>query len=425
LGARVDRLFPVSADLGPLAAVLEKAGRADPLERASAAEMGRALVQVASSMPRPAPLPIVLSDSTGEVVVSKSDVDPRPEISRVTGSVQGGGETSIPPSVADDPAVGDPEVVVPETSPDVEGRPLVGRWILAALAVLVLLIGGLFLYRTLRDDSDPVPDLTGLDEGSATNAVTEFGWQIVTLEEFSEEIQVGQVVRTEPAAGEDLESGETLTLVISSGPPPVPLPDVVGLDSSSALEVLDGAGLQTNFRETFSEDLEVGLVVRWEVPEQPSLTTGDEVMKGTSVDVFVSQGPEPRTVPNLIGQTYEAATAALDEIRLVIARDEDQFFPDIPIGAIGFQVPAAGEKADRDSQVRVVVSKGQDLVAVPSIRRMNVDQIKVALTNAGLTVAGVTGTPRGTPVALLINGQVVTSGQLVSRGSPVVIAYYR
>ena len=44
LSARVGRLMPVSADLGPLASVLERAGRPEPDERSTAAELGRALV---------------------------------------------------------------------------------------------------------------------------------------------------------------------------------------------------------------------------------------------------------------------------------------------------------------------------------------------------------------------------------------------
>ena len=59
LANRVDRLMPVSADLGPLAAVLERAGRPEPEDRWTAAEFGRALVQAAEKPPRPAPLPLL------------------------------------------------------------------------------------------------------------------------------------------------------------------------------------------------------------------------------------------------------------------------------------------------------------------------------------------------------------------------------
>ena len=61
LSARVGRLMPVSADLGPLAAVLERAGRPEPSERSTAAELGRGLVRVAENLPRPAPIPILVS----------------------------------------------------------------------------------------------------------------------------------------------------------------------------------------------------------------------------------------------------------------------------------------------------------------------------------------------------------------------------
>ena len=53
LSARVGRLMPASADLGQLASVLEKAGRPDPADRSTAAELGRSLVR-AAGVPSPA-----------------------------------------------------------------------------------------------------------------------------------------------------------------------------------------------------------------------------------------------------------------------------------------------------------------------------------------------------------------------------------
>lgn len=61
LSARIGKLMPVSADLGPLASVLERAGRPEAGERASASQFGRALVRTAERMPRPTPIPILAS----------------------------------------------------------------------------------------------------------------------------------------------------------------------------------------------------------------------------------------------------------------------------------------------------------------------------------------------------------------------------
>ena len=61
LSARIGKLMPVSADLGPLASVLERAGRPEPADRSSAAEFGRGLVKAAEKLPRPTPIPIVVA----------------------------------------------------------------------------------------------------------------------------------------------------------------------------------------------------------------------------------------------------------------------------------------------------------------------------------------------------------------------------
>ena len=59
LALRVGKLMPVSADLGSLAAVLERAGRPDSEDRSTAAEFGRGLVQAAQKLPRPEPIPLI------------------------------------------------------------------------------------------------------------------------------------------------------------------------------------------------------------------------------------------------------------------------------------------------------------------------------------------------------------------------------
>jgi tRNA A-37 threonylcarbamoyl transferase component Bud32 len=65
---RLDKLMPVSADLGPLAPVVERAGRPDPEERFESGELSKALVLTAERLPRPQPLPLVptLPDAPGE-----------------------------------------------------------------------------------------------------------------------------------------------------------------------------------------------------------------------------------------------------------------------------------------------------------------------------------------------------------------------
>jgi len=282
------------------------------------------------------------------------------------------------------------------------------------------------LFKVIQKDSYEVPVLTGVDLGEATNLVTEYDWTIVEVEEASEDVPAGAIVRTDPEAGRKLQSGKSITFVVSTGPPPVPLPELNALDVTAATTALTEAGLVLGVQTPeFSEDVPVGLVIRWAVALQPNLVAGQEVIKGTSVDIVVSQGPAPRVVPDLRGLSIDAATAALNDLQLIINRADDEFSNDVPLGGVTTQSPVAGESLPKGSSVTVAVSKGPDLVAMPNLATLtNLDAVKAAITNAGLTVGNVTGRVRGAPIAATVGGQLVATGQLLPRGSVVDIVYY-
>jgi serine/threonine-protein kinase len=418
LSVRVDKLFPVSADLGGLAAVLDKAGRSDPLERASAAEMGRALVQVGPTLPRPTQIPIVSSavlggqsedDRTGDLTKPREFNELSDDSQSFVTSTH---ETM---TIRDDAA--DIDVVTEE-------NPLIGRWIVAAVAVFALIVGGYFLFSALQKESNPIPDLIGVDQGEATNLVTEFKWDIVIVEEANEELPVGAVIRTDPETGKKLEVGKTLTFVVSTGPPPVPLPELNGLDSATALTALTNGGLMLGVETPeYSEDIPAGVIVRWAVASQPTLIAGQEVIKGTAVDTFVSQGPAPRVVPDLTGMSIDSATAALTDIQLSINRGDDQFST-VAAGGIATQSPAAGESLARGTAVTVAISKGPDLVAVPQLLTLRFDKVGPAVVNAGFVLGTVSGNTRGFPIAIYVAGQPVAVGQLLPRGTALDLIYY-
>jgi serine/threonine-protein kinase len=420
LSARVDKLFPVSADLGGLATVLDKSGRSDPLERASAAEMGRALVQAGPTLPRPTQIQIV--SSAAFVVQSEEDrtgdlTQPR-EFNELSDDSQSFiGSTTETMTIRDE---ADGAAGLVET----EEKPLIGRWIVAAVAVLALIVGGYFLFSALQKESNPIPDLIGLDQGEATNLVTEFKWDIVIVEEANEELPVGAVIRTDPEIGKKLETGKVLTFVVSTGPPPVPLPELNGLDAASALAALSANGLVVGVETPeYSEDVPTGVIIRWAVASQPTLVAGQEVIKGTAVDTFVSQGPAPRVVPDLTGMSIESATTALTDIQLTINRGDDQFST-VAAGGVATQSPAAGESLARGTAVTVAISKGPDLVAVPQLGTLKFDKVGPALEAAGFVLGTVSGNTGGFPIAIFSAGQPVAVGQLLPRGTVLDVLYY-
>jgi eukaryotic-like serine/threonine-protein kinase len=420
LSNRIGRLMPVSADLGPLAAVLERAGRPLPGDRYSAAEFGRALMQAAEKLPRPAAIQLPNSGLSGDA----SGAVPRPPVPP---------EPAQPESVAVAPApvgqVPSGEALAPARNAATQAgdEPVMAkrrgwwRWALP-LVVLLAAAGGGAAYLATRTHSHPVPHLAGLTEAEALNQISGLGWDPVSTEEASDDVPAGTVIRTSPAEATVLAEGKPFQLVVSSGPAPRPLPDLVGQTVDQATASLSALGLVLQQGDpAFDETIPAGTVISWMVADQPSLRAGDTVTPGTTITVVLSAGPQPRVVPNLTGMTIDQATAALVAQGLVLAQLDPEFSDAAPAGVIGRQDPAADSTVDRGVTVSVAVSKGQDLVVVTPLAGLTLQGATDTLAAAGLAVGVVGGTPDGVLVAATYQGVDVAVGQQLPRGAAIDI----
>ncbi|MEZ3160894.1 Stk1 family PASTA domain-containing Ser/Thr kinase [Microbacterium sp. BWT-B31] len=96
----------------------------------------------------------------------------------------------------------------------------------------------------------PIPDVTGQSEGSARSDLEKLDLVVAdpSPTEASETVDKGEVIRV--IGREDggwLRPGDTVTLVVSSGPPLFPIPDVRDLTRNEAIETLEDAGFQVDY----------------------------------------------------------------------------------------------------------------------------------------------------------------------------------
>lgn len=422
LAARVGKLLPVSANLGPIAAPIERAGRPEAAERCSALEFGQALAQIADKLPMPLPIEAVAA-KTFEQVIAKQEADNTAEVLRLeaaraaalAGASVVGGETG---SLAVTETSGDEPLVVGTPVP-APGRARL--WIL--LAVVALAVSGVVAYQLIVNPTHVVPDVVGLSEGEARNSVAAFGWTIVVAAERSDDIAQGNVVRTEPVAGTKLEEGQDFTIFISEGPTLSPLPDVVGLSVQDATDQLTALGLVVTTTEAGSEDVPVGNVISWIVPDQPALVTGDKVLKGTSVELSVSSGPALREVPLIVGMTLEQATALANDLRLVLVAGEPALTNAAAKDLIGAQAPVPGTQVARDSILMYSISLGPDLVKLPNIVGNNYVTAEKRLLEAGFVVGKVTGKKSFRMRSASSNGERVNNGDMLPRGAVIDLTF--
>ena len=166
-----------------------------------------------------------------------------------------------------------------------------------------------------------------------------------------------------------------------------------------------------------------GVIVSWSVPAAPTLTAGATVTKGTTVQVVASAGPAPRAVPDLTNLTVADATAALQTLGLVYAQVADEFSNTIAVGSVIRQDLPPGSEAARGATVTVAVSKGPDLVAMPSLAGLDYNGIAAAIQGAGLAVGAVKGDTTQALQSATVNGSPVIDAQQILRGTPIDLTF--
>lgn len=407
LANRAGKLLPVSADIGPIAAPLEKAARPEPGDRSTAIECGQAFAQLAGKMPPPEPIEALEAQSFRETISQRRDTVTLP----VT-----------PREVSDTPAVETPITVdVAVVTEPRERRRYRRLW--SAVAGVAVVVTSVLVWQVLSVASYEVPNLIGVAEGEARNSISPFGWTVLIQAERSDDVELGVIIRTEPSAGESLRSGAEITLVVSEGATLAVLPEVTGLPSEEAKSILVASGLVVNEVLRDDDSVPVGRVVSWIVTEQPSLVAGSEVLRGTQVAIVVSGGPVLRSVPNLIGLDESAVQEQLAAVQLVGQRNDDVFSGDIPVGLVASQDPRPDAQLARNGVVAYSLSKGVDNVEVPNVIGLSLAAAQAKLIDAGLTVGDVSGRSTGRVRSITLDGNTLRAGDQVPRNSAVNLIF--
>jgi serine/threonine-protein kinase len=158
----------------------------------------------------------------------------------------------------------------------------------------------------------------------------------------------------------------------------VSVPDVVGQTLLQASTRLEDAGFEVRERR-----------VRDQAPQDEVIRqdprSGIKADEGSTITLFVSDGPGEARVPSVEGRPEEEAVEELNEAGFQVTTDEqasDEFDPGIAIRT----VPDGGELADRGSRIRLFVSTGPEKVEVPTVTGSTESSAEARLERAGLLV---------------------------------------
>jgi serine/threonine-protein kinase len=223
-----------------------------------------------------------------------------------------------------------------------------------------------------------VPSMLDMTVDEATQLAVKDGLRVQQGgTEPSEVIEAGNVVRTEPAAGERRLRGQYITLITSSGAERYSVPDLRGKTREDAEAELEELNLVPAVEERYDDQVAEGVVVG------QGVDPGRELRAGEQVPVYISKGREPVDIVDFTGQDAGQAEQQLRAAGFKVARQE-QPNPNVRAGFVISQSPNSGT-GYRGDTITLVVATQQAEIPVPEVRGQHVTEAERILRDAGFT----------------------------------------
>jgi beta-lactam-binding protein with PASTA domain/serine/threonine protein kinase len=276
------------------------------------------------------------------------------------------------------------------------GEPVLQRWLFSrrfvylSLGIAAAVIIGLVAWWVTDGQFVTVPQVTGMAIGTARSELQNLGFTVkVGQGVHSNTVAKGDVAATDPGTGASTKRGTTVTIIESTGPVMLGVPQVTGLTEAAAQAELRKAGLTPGSVTTAASDtIPVGVVI------STNPVAGTSWPQAKPVGITVSAGPP---LPNFVGQQFaaaqtEAQTGGYQLQQQTVSNSAAQ-------GTIVGQSPGAGSPITKGEVVTVQVSNGPPEVNIPNVQGLSVHDATQELEQAGFQVSLSRGPFGGNTVA--------------------------
>lgn len=191
-----------------------------------------------------------------------------------------------------------------------------------------------------------VPNVVGMSQAQAEETLKAENLRVEIAETFDETVAAGRVASQTPEAGKNVKENRLITIYISKGGEEINMPNLVGMTQTEAEKQLSNLKIKIGQVKTEFSNEAKGTVI------QQTVSPNSKINKGSSVDIVVSKGKEVKkvSVPDVKGQTVEAAKATLSSLGLTVSATSESG------QVIGQSIPA-GSQVDSGSSIELTVSE--------------------------------------------------------------------
>ena len=263
-------------------------------------------------------------------------------------------------------------------------EPLLQRWLFSrrfvylALTLAVVVVIGVITWWVTAGQYARVPAVRGMAAATAQAELQNLGFTVKVGQGRHSNLPKGEVIATDPAIGAKARTGSTVTIVESTGPVMIGVPQVTGIPLSQAQSDLRKVGLTPGtVTSAASSTIPAGIVI------STNPVAGTNWPQPKPVGITVSAG---LPLPNFVGQQFDEAQGTAQsggyQLQQVADANSNQ-----PQGTITSQSPAAGTPITSGEVVTVQVSNGPPEVSIPDVSGQKVGQATRILQQAGFQVA--------------------------------------
>lgn len=211
----------------------------------------------------------------------------------------------------------------------------------------------------LVGDSITVPDVSGMTEDKAQSALENAGFRNISSEfTYHDSVPSGQVIGTTPEANAEATEDTEIVMQVSKGAERKTVPNVVGQKDADAQNAIKSAGLSVGtVTYEYSDSVAQGIVI------SQSVDGGKKVSAGTTVDLVISNGPEPAAkvnVPPVTGTSESNARQLIQNAGLSVGTVTYQHSSSVAAGYVISCSPGVGSSVDEGTSVSLVVSTGPE-----------------------------------------------------------------
>ncbi|HEY3293438.1 MAG TPA: Stk1 family PASTA domain-containing Ser/Thr kinase [Candidatus Nanopelagicaceae bacterium] len=286
------------------------------------------------------------------------------------------------------------------------------RWI-AGLVALAL-IGGIWYAFAGTGNKVLVQSVVGQTVAQANSILEPLGLHTKVAEQvFSEIVDQGKIISSDPSGGGHIQAGGTVSLVVSKGPERFSVPVLKGLTQDAATSLLQKDSLSVGtITEAFNAKIAQGSVI------SSTPTVGTSVRRDTPVNLLISKGPQLLVLNSYVGKSGDQALTELTNAGFV-ASTTYAYSDTVAIGAVISQTPDGnGGTAPKGTKVALVVSQGSESVFVPNVYSFTQAKATAMLQDLDLVVSV---KKIGTRAVKTVTDIFPKVGTQVKRGSTVII----